>query len=423
MSIRIAERDVAISDRERRLQKSRFLPQVSFNPEFFVTNPGGLEGLVPDSALNLQGGLRQMIWDQTLVANYKSSRSAFEGKELELVTRRLDTFAATGGAFYELARTRAVQQVLIANLGLTDTNLQLAKLREEVGFSGRDEVLRWESEVAIRRSEVVRSLAKISAAQVRLNQVMGSDQTLEWKPVVPDINPDRFPFLDGRLGSVLNKDSTYRRFREFMVRFAYENAPELKTISKGMEAQQYQLTERERSWYLPSFWLGVDYRYQTLRSPALEGVSASLPRLSIMAEYPIFEGGARTQEVEKATEILSRLTQQQELARQLIERRTRTSMNRMEGSFAAIGLAQDASEAARENLGLVQEKYIQGLVNVTDLLQAQNASFAAEQNLADVIYEFLQDFVDFQRAIAWFEAYQSEDVKADLARRIQEAIQ
>ena len=423
VSIRIAERDVAISDRERRLRQSQFLPQVHFNPEYFVTNAQGLDGLLPDSALNLQGSLTQMIWDQRRVADYKSSRSVFEGTELELETRRLDTFAAAGGAFYELARTRALQQVLIANLGLTDTNLQLARLRNEVGFSGRDEVLRWESEVAIRRSEVVRSLARIAAAQVRLNQVMGSDQTLEWRPVIPEINPDRFPFLDGRLGSLFDDARGYSRFREFMVRFAYESAPELKTIGKGMEAQRYQLTERERRWYLPSFWLQAGYRYQALRSPELEGVSSSLPFVSINAQYPIFVGGARTQEVEKATEQLSRLTQEQELARQLIERRTRTSINRMEGSFAAIGLAQDATDAAEENLGLVQEKYIQGLVNVTDLLQAQNASFAAEQNLADVIYEFLKDFVDFQRAIAWFEAYQSEEAKADLARRIQEAIQ
>ena len=60
---------------------------------------------------------------------------------------------------------------------------------------------------------------------------------------------------------------------------------------------------------------------------------------------------------------------------------------------------------------------------MTDLLEAQSARFAAEQNRQIATYRFLLDYIEFQRSIAWFEIFKTEQEKADMARRLQEAVQ
>jgi outer membrane protein TolC len=94
----------------------------------------------------------------------------------------------------------------------------------------------------------------------------------------------------------------------------------------------------------------------------------------------------------------------------------------MESSFPSIRFAQDAAENARRNFELVQDKYAQGLVNVTDLLEAQTVSFAADQNAVAATYVFLIDLLTFQRSISWFEYEHTQEERDALLRRIQDAI-
>ena len=69
----------------------------------------------------------------------------------------------------------------------------------------------------------------------------------------------------------------------------------------------------------------------------------------------------------------------------------------------------------------MQDKYAQGLVNVTDLLSAQNESFVAQQGAAAAVYAFLIDLVNFQRALAWFEDDRTPEEREQLRQRVDAA--
>ena len=90
----------------------------------------------------------------------------------------------------------------------------------------------------------------------------------------------------------------------------------------------------------------------------------------------------------------------------------------MEASFPSIRFARTAAEKSRLNLEVVQDKYGQGLVNVTDLLEAQNDTFLSEQNAAAANYGFLLDLVAFQRAISWFAEEKTAAEKEQFLNRI-----
>ena len=132
-------------------------------------------------------------------------------------------------------------------------------------------------------------------------------------------------------------------------------------------------------------------------------MARDLPRLELRANYPIFAGASRSFEVSRAGADVRQLTETQQLTRNLIERRVRSAVLRLQASFPSIALSRNQAAAANENLLLVQDQYAQGLVNVTDLLEATNESFVANQGQAAALYQFLIDLVAFQRSIAWFE--------------------
>jgi outer membrane protein TolC len=71
---------------------------------------------------------------------------------------------------------------------------------------------------------------------------------------------------------------------------------------------------------------------------------------------------------------------------------------------------------------VVQDKYSQGLLNVTDLLEAQNENFAAEQGAAAANYLFLIDLNAFERSIAWFENEQTPEAQEEFVDRIRQGL-
>ena len=106
------------------------------------------------------------------------------------------------------------------------------------------------------------------------------------------------------------------------------------------------------------------------------------------------------------------------LVEQLVEQRTRTGVRRVGNSFPRIRFSVESAEAAGRNLTIVQDKYAEGIVNVTDLLSAQNEKFSADKVVEVATYEFLIDLVDLQRSISWFEWEKTPEERRQLAERI-----
>lgn len=421
LNLAIADRDVEIALRQKDLARSPLLPQIAAVSDLTGLNTGGLEGIIPDRIWSAGFRASQMIYDDRRISDFRSQSRLYESSQFRYQGDRLDLFRDAGGSYLLLALSEVLYRIQLSFLHLTEENLELARFREEVGYSGRDEVFRWESEVALQRSEVFRRLAAYQSQRIALNQILAVDQGTRWAIVGAEIDPDVFPFLDGRFPRILDNQQVLDRFRLFSIDFAIQNAPELASVTKQTEAQEIQLGQRKRRWFLPVFFIEAAYDYQIERDPELPAVDRSFPRFAIGAQYPIFVGASRSYEVSQNRAALERLEKEQRLTHDLIERQTRTAIRRMESSFPSIRFERLAADAARRNFELVQDKYAQGIVNVTDLTQAQTQAFTAEQGAAAAEFRFQLDLVDYQRAISWFQDDKTAQQVQDLTRGIQQA--
>lgn len=423
VSLAIVTQEVETSRRNRQIALSPLLPQLVARPNYTALEPQGLSGVIPEQAVNLDFGASQMIYDDQLVSNYRSAKRLEESSQQSREVRRLDVIGSAGEAYFDLVLARLLYHVNVDNLRLTIENLELARHRLGVGYSGPDEVFRWEAEVAKRRSEVLQSRTLLEEQRIALNQILGVEQSSRWRARQIEVDTANFQFAGLNLSDLLTTQQDLRTFRELMVGFALGNAPEVRSLDRTIEAQNIQVGQRKRRWFLPSFSLNLDYRYQPWREPELTGVAVSRPIFQLLAEYPLFLGAERSFTIGQTKSQLETLTQAQRLTSQLVERRTRAAIRRLEASFPNIRLSQVQADRARRNLVVVQDKYAQGLVNVTDLISAQNETFAAEQGAAAANYIFLIDLNAFERSIAWFEGEQTPEARATFADQLRTALE
>lgn len=422
IQLSIAGQEVVTSRKDQALARSPLLPQIQFNPRVRYFDPLGLDGLIPEGvfALRFQGS--QMIYDDRRISDLRSQTRLLEQTEFNRDVQRLDVLARAGAAYYRFALARLLFQVDRDNLSLTEENLDLAKFRLEVGYSGRDEVFRWEAERAKRQAEVFRARAQVETERVALNQILGMDQQIRWLPEESLVEPDSFPFLDGGLANIFDHIQALAEFEAFMVQFGIANAPELGVAGKGVEAQEIQFNQRKRRWWLPSFEARAAYDYQVWRTPEFPDLGRSVERVEVLMEYPLFNGTARINEIGREGSELIRLREEQRLTHDLLERRIRTVFNQLSSSFPGVRLGRIQAESAAKNLGVVQDQYAQGLVNVTDLLSAQNEAFVARQTEVANSYLFRLDLLSFQRAVAWFEDDKTPEDNQALLNQIQTAL-
>jgi outer membrane protein len=422
VGLAIKDADVESAYRSKKRALSPMLPQILGAASYMKDEPVLDTGLFPTELSAAGVRVSQMIFDDRVISDYRSFDRLHESSEFRRETERLDVLASAGQSYLEFALARVLSKVQADNVQLTEDNLELSKIRYEVGYSGKDEVFRWEAELAQGRTQLLRINTTVEAARISLNQILGVEQDLRWMPEEFEVDPAAFAFLGEKLESVFKNPDALDAFRELMIGLAYETSPELATYDKVIEAQEIQYGQRKRKFLLPKLFANFTYDYHIGREPSIENARDDTYRFELGATYPVFSGADRFQDMKLQEALLEGLRQERELARQRVEQRVRTAIRRLESSFPSIRLTRQAAVSSRLNLEVVRDKYGQGIVNITDLLEAQNQTFTADQNAAAATYSFLGDLIRLQRAISWFEYDHTEEERNELARRISEAV-
>ena len=422
VELAIKDADVESAYRGKKRALSPLLPQILGEAAYVRDEPVLDTGLLPTELTSAGVRVSQMVFDDKFISDYRSSSRLYESTELEREAERLDVLSDAGSSYLRFALSRVLVKVQLDNVELTEDNLELSKIRYDVGYSGKDEVFRWEAELAQRRTQLLNTNTVVEASRITLNQVLGLEQNLRWAPEQFEVDTDTFSFMGSPLTGLLKSPQALRAFREFMVVLAVEKSPELLAYDRVIEARDIQYGQRKRKFILPSFFASFAYDYHIDRSPYLEGAADDTYRFELGAAYPIFNGADRYQDMKLQESELEKVRREREFVRQRVEQRARTAVRRLESSFPSLNLTAQAAESSRLNLEVVQDKYAQGIVNITDLLEAQNQSFTADQSAAAAVYTFLGDLIELQRAVSWFEYDHTDEENQELSRRIREAV-
>jgi outer membrane protein TolC len=269
----------------------------------------------------------------------------------------------------------------------------------------------------------------VNQARISLNQVLGITQDVEWKPADIKLEEEgEFYFLDKRLDGFLDNEDDLDLFIGLTVKSALYQAPELKAVEKGIEAREEMLKFHQRSRYMPTVAAGFEFNYtldDTYVGPAANGPFPDDDswQLGLEVSFPLYSGGGKKYNIKKAMADLEEMKQTHEQVRQLIKFRAYNAVLACSASLPAIELTRIAADRAQKNLNVIKDKYAQGGVSILDLLDAQNQAFVQRQSAAIAVYNYLDDLLEFQRSMAWFETFKTDGEKdewADEFKRLKE---
>ncbi len=198
----ISDAQVETAKRDRQVSRSPLLPQVLARGSYNHSDLDGEVNFLPENQGVAGVSLRQMVFDDRRISDYRSSGRIYDAAQYRRETDLYDVFSEAEQAYLLYVQARLLYLVQLSNLRLTLGNLDIARMRVDAGISGKDEVYRWQAQAAQQRALVLDRESTVEATRIALNQVLGVDQGAAWRPQAIEVHPDQFYFLQGKLGCI-----------------------------------------------------------------------------------------------------------------------------------------------------------------------------------------------------------------------------
>ena len=404
-----------------RFARAGFLPKLDVNGTLGAS--GVTDRITPAltpshaQAASLGVEVRQLLYSDQVLSQTRAQERVVAAARLDEQSVRLDAVEAAGVAFLDVLAAEALYGIEKQNLQIVENNLQLAKLRGDIGAAEAVEVFRWQASRAQSNANLYQRDANRKNARVALNVALGVERTRYWTLRDIELADDDFYFMNEPLSGLVTDFATFSAFIEFLRSEARGRSPEIQAFEENIEAQGILLRERSRRNFVPvvSGVANFDRVLQGAHSTAAD--SQNEWSVGIGFVLPLFDG-TRTAETGQIRSVRDQLSAQRDQALFLVEQRALAAAYGIGSSHPAMLFSRQALTAARDNFDAVQAKYQQGAATILDLLDAQRELLIQTQNEALAGYQYLRDVIAVQRSIAWFEYSKTEPEKTEWIDRL-----
>lgn len=437
---RIKEQEIREAQEEHRSYWSAYFPQIYGNLEYTINDPTQFPvslGIWPQRKLDASLTVNQLIFSDSAITSITNSKTNVAIERLQRKVLELDITEDTIKAYLNYLQAKALLSTQERHLETIKYYLRTARRKVSLGLGSKEEVLRWRSEEAEAKSNVLQAQSQLRIARNYLNQLMNVDQ--EEPFVEQQVNMELLQYYIGgeHILPYLENFNDLEIFLEFLVKESINSSYTLGALRLGIGAQRSVKNVTLRRFLLPevsaqgSFTHNIDEDYSdssTATNMRQLGANLGLGGggkenewvAVIKLTYPLFEGGNRAFEYNKEKAILERLLFEYELKEQEIELTVRQAAYNLYYSWPKIHFSAEALKNSSENLAVVQGKYAQGVASITDLIEAEDDRFNKEQVASIAVYEFLDDLASLDRQLTHFSYLEGEDEKKEFLKQVKE---
>jgi len=367
---------------------------------------------------------QQVVYSESVWANYSISRALLEASRQGERQAALDTLTSAASAYLSLLRAKAIEAVRSRNVENTRKNLEIARVREDVGLGGRSDRLRWVSQLARDKQDLLSAESTRRQAQTDLVRVIHWTSARSLATSEADLDGPLALVSSPRMRALLGTPATWSVFTDYAVHTALEQSPEIAQGEAAIAARERAVTAAQRAYFVPDLAIvskgSKNFQKGGIGSDRVPGApNDDSWSISLQASLPIFTGGLRRAQLSQARHELSASRADRANAKDAVEARTRAALQRTASSYPSIALSAQAASAAAENLAMVSDAYARGAVPITDLIDAQDTSLGADLAAADAKYVFLNDFVNVLRATSEFDILLEPSARAAWLNRVE----
>jgi outer membrane protein TolC len=420
------------------------LPQIDAGATASVIDQDRAEssfGQVAERTVSGRIGFSQLLFSEPAWANYSVQRHLQSSREEELRALRLDVARDAAIIYLSVLSANTIERIEKDNLKLSRENLELARVRADIGTSGPAEVHRWEAEIANSRQNVIRANSRRNIAEIELNRLLNrpleepfilEEVALDDPALILDLAPP-FAYAGSR--------QNFKLLREFLTMEATKLSPEIARLDAAIAARERHLKSQARQYFAPTIALqgqiGKTFDESGAGSNGGFDLSGLPPELSALGDafpepaddldwqiglgvsLPLFKGGSRYATHRKARRKLEEIELQRAAVAERIEQAVRSALHTAGASYASIRLSREAADAAAKTRDIVSDAYGRGAVSILDLLDAQNAALVTEEAAAIAVFQFLSDYMQSQRSVGRFTVFMTYDERRTFVERLE----
>lgn len=428
----IAQQDVVAGSYSVNEARSDLLPQlgVAAGGRVIDDDRASLsQGSTPERALTGTLTASQQLYSESSWTNYTVEKYTQSGREYNRDSVELDVIFEAATAYLEVLRRKTIERLQIDNMKLTQANLERSQIRLSIGVAGPDELYRWQTQFANDRQIVLQAESASFDAMQALNRIIARPLQEEFLAEETDLSDPLLIGGDQLFYQLIHNPLNFRKFKNIAIEEGMKASPEIKFIDSAIASQERLIEKARREYWAPTVTLEGEVEQlfsdsgEGQRDEDLTGLDDTDWSVGVFARLPLFEGGRKSSALGRNKEQLKRLRVERRNTEERISQGILQALNNTRASYPSINLSRDAVDAARRNLKLVTDSYVQGIKSIIDLLDAQNQALNAELDAANAVYNFLIDYMGVQRNIGTFFTFMESKEREKWTREIEESLQ
>lgn len=398
----------------------RYLPTVKATLGYQQYNSSYAESaklLYPEKTGVFQLGIDQVIYSPALVTNIliKKKQVNFNKAEVFLTEQTMGLEMAL--LYIETLMLENIISVHEEYVLQTRENLSMARVREKMGYCGKEEALRWAAQLNVTEKELLELKAELKNIKIQINKLLFNDQKANF--TFEELKTDNPAFYTSAINIIdyVCTPQTLEQFTDMLVQEAYRVAPELEKLRAAIKMKDYELRMYVQKFILPDAKLSLDY--QDLINPSYAGdveiplytpmtgliynsmghSKSSSARFGVYAQWTPFEGGSKFAEIGRVKAERAELQKYLEEAKTSIESHVRETINKAISAYLVVEKNYKAMYSSAENYNQVKELYLKNEAPIAQLIDAQQIYYDSKIAALNSRYVFFKELMWVQRGI------------------------
>lgn len=413
----------------------KYLPTLAVTLGFQQYNRDYAESaslLIPEKTGVFQVGLEQVIYSPALVTNILVKKKMVDFTKQEEILTEQNMGIDVALLYMETLMIENIIKAQKENVKDSRENLAIARVREKMGLCGKEEALRWATQLRDKEQNLLEMTAELKNLKIAVNKLLFQNQTGTFELAALKASDPAFYTSEINIIDFVSTPRTLEKFTQMLVDEAYRVAPELAKLKAAKKMKQYEMAMYYQKFILPDAKLNLTYTSlfnrefakdmvvpaADMRNPAnivtnpyngknyLSGTPITLPHtdptnlsLGIFAQWKPIEGGTKIAEIARLKAEIEELDRYQDEAKTSIEQHIRGTINKALAGYFSLEKNYKAMSTANENYKMVQDMYLRGKAPINQMLDAQETALNSRVKAMNSQYVFFKELVWVQRGI------------------------
>ncbi|MBI5409672.1 MAG: TolC family protein [Nitrospirae bacterium] len=402
-TVKIAEEDVYISEREKDRAMAVLIPKLSAfgsYTEYSKEKTGDISIIQPDNSTSWGLSLNQSLsMSGRELTALKIAKETIVKSRFDADGVKEEYLLNVASAYYDVLKAKKALEIASANVERLTKHRDAAKIRLKVGEITKTVLLRAEAELSGAQSELIRAENALKLARTVLARTVGISGDYDVKESgvrsqesgVKENNP---PFEKGGLGGF--PAGCGLPVIDCLKQTALSERSEVKSTGLQKEIAKKQI-KYTRGFYWPDISIeGVYARKED--SPDSAFANRESIYGDIKLNFPFYEGGLRKAEVRQAEARFRQADYRLEDLKKSINVEVEDAYLNLITVAGVIDNLQAEAAYAADNYNAVSKQFEYGLANSLDVMDANNLLVTSERELANARYDYQYAVLKLGRA-------------------------